>query len=410
MKRPVLLSAFLICLILAGCNWVEGNFHSATLHQEHIQNGDISDVNAASYQELCAALENMIAVGQEKGIVYVTEYDPDRVSTGISTAVRNTLQNYPLAAYAVEDIQYELGTSGGKSAIALEITYIHNRTEIRRIQKMADMEATKEAIFTALTECDSGLVLWVEDYVPLDFDQLVQDYSQTWPQYIMETPQLVANIYPETGSSRILEFKFSYENSREDLRSMGSYVNSIFKAAGLYVSNEDTDGVKLNQLYGFLMERFDYQVDTSITPAYSLLRHGVGNSKAFATVFAAMCRQAGLECLVVTGTCNGEPRYWNIVLDGENYYHVDLLKSAELGKMQKLTDGAMGGYVWDYSAYPACPDLEMPVEPSEEDTTPEEPTEDTTDPTEDSTPPTEETVDPSESTPPSGEDTAPDGE
>lgn len=408
MKRPVFWCAILLCLLLAGCNWVEGNFHSATLHQEHIQNGDISDVNAANYQELCTALENMIAVGQEKAIVYVTEYDPDRVSTGIRNAVRNTLQSYPLAAYAVEDIQYELGTSGGKSAIALEITYIHNRAEIQRIQKTADMEQAKEAIFTALTECDSGLVLWTENYVQLDFDQLVQDYSQTWPQYIMETPQLVANIYPETGSSRILELKFSYENSREDLRSMGSYVNSIFKAAGLYVSSEDTDVVKLNQLYGFLMERFDYQLDTSITPAYSLLRHGVGNSKAFATVFAAMCRQAGLECLVVTGTCNGEPRYWNIVLDGEQYYHVDLLKSAELGKLQKLTDGAMGGYVWDYSAYPVCSDPEIAIEPPD-DNAPDDPTEETTEPEESSTPSEEETEAPSESTAPSGEDGATNG-
>lgn len=407
MKRPVFWGAILLCLLLAGCNWAEGNFHSATLHQEHIQNGDISDVSAANAQELCTALENMIAIGQEKAIVYVTEYDPDKVSTGIRNAVRNTLQNYPLAAYAVEDIAYELGTSGGKSAIALEITYIHNRAEIQRIQKTADMEQAKEAIFTALTECDSGLVLWTENYVQLDFDQLVQDYSQTWPQYIMETPQLVANIYPETGSSRILELKFSYENSREDLRAMESYVNSIFKAAGLYVSSEDTDGVKLNQLYGFLMERFDYQVDTSITPAYSLLRHGVGNSKAFATVFAAMCRQAGLECLVVTGTCNGEPRYWNIVLDAETYYHVDLLKSAELGKLQKLTDGAMGGYVWDYSAYPVCPDPEITIEPPD-DSTPDDPTEETTEPEESSTPSEAETEDPSESTAPSGEDGATD--
>ena len=45
------------------------------------------------------------------------------------------------------------------------------------------------------------------------------------------------------------------------------------------------------------MERYDYRIETSITPAYSLLRHGVGDSRAFAVVYAAMCQQAGLECL-----------------------------------------------------------------------------------------------------------------
>lgn len=397
MKRAAFLAITFVCLLLCGCNWREGNFHSVAAHQEHTQNSDISDVNAANYPELCAALEDMVAAGQEKGIIYVTEYNQEMVAAGISAAVENTQRRYPLGAYAVEDIQYELGTNNGKNAISVEISYIHDRTEIQRVQKTEDMETADEAIYAALTECDSGLVLWVDTYVQQDLDQLVEDYAQTWPQYVMEGPQLVVNIYPETGTSRILELKFTYQNSREDLRRMQTYVSAIFEAAGLYVSSDDADGVKLNQLYSFLMERFDYQVDTSITPAYSLLRHGVGNSKAFATVFSAMCRQAGLESYVVTGTRDGESWCWNIVLDGESYYHVDLIKCAELGRLQKLTDGDMGGYVWDYSAYPECPDVEAPtVEP------PEAATEEPTTPEEESTVPSEEPTEPSQE--PAGEE------
>ena len=112
---------------------------------------------------------------------------------------------------------------------------------------------------------------------------------------------------------------------------------------------------KYEKIFAFLMERLEeYQQETSLTPAYSLLLHGVGDTKAFAAVYSAICRSAKLECVVVTGTHSGEPWYWNIVCCDGVYYHVDLLKCKQLGRFMLETDGNMGGYVWDYSAYPAC--------------------------------------------------------
>ena len=133
------------------------------------------------------------------------------------------------------------------------------------------------------------------------------------------------------------------------------------------------------------MERFDYPIETSITPAYSLLRHGVGDSRAFAMVYAAMCRSAGLECSIITGTHDGEPWTWNMVQDNGRYYHVDLLRSSGEGAFREFTDGEMSGYVWDYSAYPQSiapstpeqteepmPVLEETTEPGQTETAQEE--------------------------------------
>jgi hypothetical protein len=64
----------------------------------------------------------------------------------------------------------------------------------------------------------------------------------------------------------------------------------------------------------------------------------VGDSRAFATVYAAMCRSAGLECMTVTGTRAGEPWTWNIILDNGGYYHVDLQRSNLSGQFRELTD------------------------------------------------------------------------
>ena len=141
---------------------------------------------------------------------------------------------------------------------------------------------------------------------------------------------------------------------RSNLRQMQSQVQPIFNSAVQYAKG-GTDYQKLQRLYSFLMERFsEYQIKTSITPSYSLLHHGVGDSRTFAIVYAQMCRMAGVNSQVVTGTLQGEPWYWNLVESDGTFYHVDLLRSHEENGFRLLTDEQMAEYVWDYSAYPAC--------------------------------------------------------
>ena len=86
-----------------------------------------------------------------------------------------------------------------------------------------------------------------------------------------------------------------------------------------------------------------------------VLLHGVGDAKAFAGVYAAMCRDAGLDCYVVAGMKGGKLWYWNIVNIDGNHYHVDMLRSKTEGALRLLTDNIINeGYVWDFSAYPTC--------------------------------------------------------
>ena len=240
------------------------------------------------------------------------------------------------------------------TAVAVSISYRHGAMEIRTIREVSGSGEAADEIVKALNNFDAGVVLLVDDYVTMDVTQLVRDHAEKHPEAVMETPQVMAAAYG-AGSSRVVEVTFTYQTGRDALRQMQSQVKPVFDAASLYVSGDGEDHQKLSQLYAFLMERFDYKIETSITPAYSLLRHGVGDSRAFATVYAAMCRLAGLECMTVTGTHAGEPWTWNIVLDAGHYYHVDLLRCSELGGYREFTDQEMSGYVWDYTAYPECP-------------------------------------------------------
>ena len=359
MKRTLLPLFFALSLLLGGCGWLNGSFVSVTPHEAPKQVAHADTITAANYKDFLAALKQLVAAGTEVAAIHVEEYPEKALEVGVRRAVYNVMHNDPIGAYAVEDIQYEIGSSSGLPAVSIAVTYRHNSTELQRIRRAVSIPQVQIIVANALESYEAGIVLLVGQYEDTDFSQFVQDYAREHPETIMEVPQVTQALYG-TGESRVVELIFSYQTSRDSLRRMQAQVKPVFESAVLYVSGDGDDYQKFSQLYAFLMERFDYKLETSITPTYSLLRHGIGDSRAFAQVYAAMCRDAGLTCMTVTGTRDGEPWTWNMILDGEEYYHVDLLRCSERGKYRELTDEEMEGYVWDYSDYPACTGKPVP--------------------------------------------------
>ena len=351
--RSILAICLATVLLCSGCSaFGKGSYFSETPHQGQTNQTGNPHVQAADYKEIVAALEDMADNGTESGIIHIPDYNLSVIEEDMSKAVNSVLLGHPIAAYAVEEIQWELGTNAGQNALAITMTYLHNRTEIRKIVKVTTVEEALEKIHAALDNCSANLVLYIEDYHKTDFVQAVANYALSHPQSVMEAPQVTANVYPQWGASRVVELKFLYQTPKESLKVMQNQVSPIFAAAKLYVSGDTAPRQKFAQLYSLLMERYDYTIETSITPTYSLLCHGVGDSKAFSSVYAAMCRDAGLQCQIVSGTRQGEGWYWVLIHVNAKYYHVDLLNTA--GTFQMLTDGQMQGYVWNYSEVPAA--------------------------------------------------------
>lgn len=354
--KPILAVLVCLCLLLSGCSALfSGSYYHTEPHLQHGNQAGNNNVSASNYTGLYNALISMAESGTQSGIISVPDYNQNHLQMDIDRAIAETLTKNPIAAWAVENISCELGSSGGQNAVAVNISYLHDRSEIRRIRRATNLEGAQNVIADVLDECGTSVFLLLQNFEETDFAQLVEDYADEYPQTVMECPQVVANIYPDSGSTRLVELKFTYQTSRDSLRSMQTQVRSVFESAAVYVSGYKQESEKYMQLYAFLMEFLvegDYKLETSMTPAYSLLRHGVGDEKAFATVYAAMCREAGLQCRVIIGTRAGQPWYWNqICIDGV-YSHLDLLRCSKSGKFATYTDDKMDGYVWDYSAYP----------------------------------------------------------
>lgn len=337
----------------------------------HLEENYIPQSNAvevSSYLEMYNALAEMVENGLSKGIISVTGMDDLQIEKDIKSAILNVSENHPIGAYALDTIVYEVGKNVGKPAIAVELSYTHTRSEILRIKQTPRMDDVITVIAEALDACEAGVVVQVDAYEDIDFTQLVQDYMDQYPQVCMEMPQVSVSMYPNWGKQRVIELNFTYQTSRETLRNMQDIVRPVFASARLYVSSDAEDWEKYSQLYSFLMERYNYTVQTSITPAYSLLRHGVGDSKAFATVYAAMCQQAGLDCSVISGTRSAEAWCWNVLKMDDTYFYVDLLAcSASGGFAPKLAE-EMVDYVWDYSAHGGEPQNGTTEETTEDKT------------------------------------------
>lgn len=355
MKKASLAALVALCLLLSGCTgWMNGSYSSVHPFTDRGQQNNEQIVSVSSYSQLRETLADLVERSGESILLNVQKMDQALLPENMEKAVAYVLENTPIGAYAVERITYEQGTRAGQDVLFVTAEYNHNRPEILRMKRARSMEDVKKIVSTTMDQCEARVVLVAENYFNLDLAQFVKNYADENPDIIMEVPQVTVNMYPEQGSARVLEIVFSYQTNRDNLRNMQSRVRPLFTSAELYVSGNHADQEKYAQLYAFLMERHEYTVETSITPSYSLLVHGVGDSRAFATVYAAMCRRAGLKCMVVSGTCEGEPMFWNMIKVGDRYAHVDLLRSNREQHFAMWTDADMDGYVWDYSAYPAC--------------------------------------------------------
>lgn len=357
MKRTAICWVLVLCLLLSGCSTLlTGEYIWEQTHYIPQTPDSGQEIEASNYTQLVGVLADTIEEGTEQVTISVARYDRNTLETDAERATKEIRVSNPVAAYAVSEIIWQVGTSAGETVLLVQIVYLHDQAEIKNIKTVANNEEALAAIAEAMRNCDSGIVLRIESYEAQDFVLAVEDYALSCPQYVMEAPLVRISLYPDSGPTRVAQIRFIYVNGRDTLRDMQDQVLKLFDSSVNIVSLIEKPREKYNQFYSLLVDRFQkYTIETSITPAYSLLLHGVGDSRAFAAVFAAMCREAGLHCQVVGGTKNGNLWYWNIVQVDGTYYHVDLLRSKGEGTFRLLTDNIINeGYVWDFDAYPAC--------------------------------------------------------
>lgn len=394
MKRifTAALAAALLLALSACSGWSDDTYYVEESHVEQplptAEPTEEEIPTVSNRNELRGTVLSFIRNWTERGVITVEHYDGD-LSADLSEILDYATQEDPIGAYAVDYADAELSGSGRVGSISLSLVFRRSAAEISSIVTVNGITGAKAKIQQALTAYDTALTLRIRNYTETDFAQYVRDYCLEHPEQVVAIPELSADIYPNDGATRILELHFSYPDTRDELQLKLNSVKTILSSASSYVSSGETDRDKAALLFRFLTTRFDYTVGEAAPsmPAYDLLCEGIAHSLSFAAVFRAECTAADVECLLVSGTLDGESHFWNLLKLRDGWYHVDLMRSVllEETELHLLTpdEAKDAGYAWEVAAYPA------EAAPQEETTAipPEEPTQEIAPPTE--TPPTE---------------------
>lgn len=375
MKR--FLWSLALLLVLTGCSSLIPNEYLVVSPHANsgVQAADADAVTAENYLSLKNAILNLVCTGQTEGVIRVTNYDGD-VSSDLAEAAYEVCKQDPLGAYAVDYMTHSCTQIVSYYEIRISITFRRTVEEIARIQSISTQYQLQERLQYALDRYSSRLTLRLSNYRGQDQDisDYVANYCAANPATIMETPSVSVSVFPESGSVRILEINFTYTNTPENLNAKASAVQQSIDAAAEYIRYRQDDRDKLQLLFTYLMERFQYRATETTTPLYSALCGGIADSTGLAQAWQLICDQAGVECYTVTGMRDSEACTWNIVgIDG-SYRHLDLQRCVlQLEQLTLWTDNEMSGYYWNTEQYPTC--QAAPVAAVTDEVAPEEPTE-----------------------------------
>ena len=207
MKKFILL-ILCMALLLSGCTWMDGEYHSVTPHSSTGVKLSDDVVTVTNYNDVRDALVKMVTSGKQQSTFYISGFSLEAVDQYMNTAIMHVFQVSAVGAYAVDEIKYEAGNSGGKAAIAVNITYNHGRQEILQIRSVGNMTDATALIAHALKNHESTMVIKVKAYEELDIQQFVDAYVNANPHLCMENPQVASMIYPDRGEERVLELIF----------------------------------------------------------------------------------------------------------------------------------------------------------------------------------------------------------
>lgn len=355
MKWKIAVLLGLTAVLLSGCaGWESGSFASVSPHAgQYTRTEQVELDQAAAYGNLRDAVIEMAHEAAETCILGVDNYEGN-LEEDVDNAIGYARSQDPIGAYAISRLTYRFDRIGSENVVILEGTYRHSRTEIAGIESARYGAAADRKLAEALSSFAPSVTLMVYGYQETDYIQKVEKYARDNPDVVMEHPKVGVRVYPEQGTTRVVELTFDYETSRDSMWTMRGAVETYFSSAEGYISMAENEYTKADRLYAFLAELLSENQEQSVTPTYSLLCQGAGDSAAAADVYAAMCWKAGISCVRVDGTRNGEPWSWNIVRIGDSYAHVDLRSNRNEDGTVFLGDEDMEGYSWDTESARQC--------------------------------------------------------
>lgn len=360
MKKRILVLTLVLCLSLTGCSSMLERDYVIVAPYEPVSysSGSSSSLRVENYQELVNAVQYLVTMGKEQGFLTLYNYTQD-VETDLTRACLEVIQEDPLGAYSVEYITHDYSLIVSYYEVTLQISYRRSREQVASISSVSGSGATRRMIGQALTEFSPETVLRIsfftenEDYI---LDLIRQTYYES-PVTALGMPEAEVYIYPNSGSQRIVEIGLTYPASTEVLQQQ----SQDLAALALSLVAEDSSA---QSLYDCVTDGLTISEGSRKSSTYDALVRKESDSEGAALAYQLLCDQAGIECVLVQGTLNGVPHFWNIAVnEAGEYRHMDLSRGLSALTDEELTTS--GTYAWDGKEYPACPASIPTEEPGE---------------------------------------------
>ena len=332
MKIRLAALALAAVLLLPGCSsMLSRSYEMVSPHPEIPSTEENSSViRVETYQELVNAVLYFVGQSVEHGVVRLVNYTQD-VEADLTRACLEVAKDDPLGAYAVDFIKHDYTRVVTNYEANIYITYRRTAEQIRSLVNVTGSSAIRQELQEALSSFAPEVALRVgyfaedEAYIA----SLVRQAYYDSPTAALGMPEVTISLYPETGNQRIVEILLSYAEDVETLRSKQSATLTAAQRLTASFNGLSSPLSRLNALLTALPQSMTYaETDEHGEPpstAWDALVLGRADDEGLALAFRLLCDLIGVECVVVEGTLDGTPHFWNIL--GENsgdQRHVDL--------------------------------------------------------------------------------------
>ena len=360
MKKRLLALCLCLSLSLTGCAaMLERDYLSVTPHARLPAAADDSTtVWVETYPELVDAIFSLVSEHRESGVIRLRNWEGN-VRQNLSDACDEVSHDDPLGAYAVDRIKPEFVRIATYYEATVSIDYRRTAEQVASVNTVAGSGAIRGELRDALTSFVPETAFRVnyfdqaqgDDYIP----RLIRQAYYDSPAAALGLPEAVVNLYPESGQQRVVEVLFTYPEEPELLREKSQALTS---AAQVLVDPYRTglrDSALIPVLYRALREHTGLgeaqdaplpAPSVSGSTAYAALVEGQADSEGLALAFQLLSGKMEVGSVLVEGTLNGEPHFWNqLTADGGAHY-VDLTRDAS-GTTYSAADLLSLGYVWE---------------------------------------------------------------
>ena len=355
----LLSAALLVCG--SGCGFFEKEYVYSEPYVDSLDRDTGDAIEVWNYSMLKAAILDMIANHQPSAEFRFNDYR-GAVNDDLAAVCLEIKSVNPLGAYAVDSLTYDTSRIVSYYVAEVDITFKRTAEEIRGVHSLTTAQELKTFLLSEVLSV-SGERTTIRTYTSLVDEETILKTMETLrfedPAGIPLPVTAEITSYPNEGGNRIFQIDLGYEYTSARRAMMTEKITERVAemVAEELPENEAERALRLaTALSGGLL---DTQEGDFRNSAYGALIDRSADSEGVALAYAALCRAAGLECLVVKGSIGAmgtEEHFWNILTIDGACYHADVSKFDTDPENTFLADDdtLWGTYLWNTDDYPAC--------------------------------------------------------